>query len=84
MSTWLKAHTPASRENRKTARNAFKLSLELAEKALDGFPLYGPKAAIGSALKIMEVAQVRRNLPLRRMNLTVPNPRNMPRMPKPS
>jgi hypothetical protein len=52
MSKWLQD------ERVKTARNALILSLELAEKSLDSFPVYGPKAALSALLKVIEVAKV--------------------------
>jgi hypothetical protein len=59
MLTRLKARLHKSaREELKTARNGLVLSLQLAGTALDAFPVYGPKAAIGAILKIVEVAQV--------------------------
>jgi hypothetical protein len=43
----------------KTAQNALLLTLKLAEMTLDGLPVYGPKAAIGTLLRIVEAVQVR-------------------------
>jgi hypothetical protein len=57
---WLKVHVPGtSREELKTAQNALLLTLKLAETTLDGLPVYGPKAAIGTLLRIVEAVQVR-------------------------
>jgi hypothetical protein len=58
--SWLKVHIPGTpREEFKTAQNALLLSLRLAETVLDGVPVYGPKAAIGTLLRIVEAVQVR-------------------------
>jgi hypothetical protein len=60
LTPWLKNHIPGgSRDNFKTAQNTLKLALEVAREGLDGFPVYGPKAAIGAILRVVEVAQVR-------------------------
>jgi hypothetical protein len=84
MLTSVKAHLPGrTREQRKTAFNALKLSMELTEKVLDGFPLYGPKAAIGSLLKVIEVAQVSWIPPSETSCLNITHVRNIVRMQRP-
>jgi len=62
MFDWL--HRPRTRQKGKEALNALKVVLGTAEKALDGVPVPGPKAAVGALLFIINALEV--SLPLAR------------------
>jgi hypothetical protein len=51
---------------------AFRALLNVAEKALDGLPTWGPKAAVGASAEVLKIIQVR--VPDRRLCLDSSDP----------
>jgi hypothetical protein len=55
----------SAKEPSKSAKHiaAFRTVLNVAEKALDGLPIWGPKAAVAATAECLKTFQVRQNIP---------------------